>query len=146
LMLELEESTLASARLLLLARLTLIFGFDLLLAVAGSILLAVVHAEISLMPLILSWLAPMAFLSALAFLMSVMLVDTLAAALFSLALWGAHIFLRNWQTLPEFFVYLSMPGLSAPETRPLLFIAASVIVAAALWIVGLVERKTGESL
>lgn len=143
LMLELEEATLASARLLLLARLTLIFGFDLLLASAGSIALALTRTELSLMPLILSWLAPMAFLSALAFLLSVLLVDTLAAALFSLALWFAHIMLRHAENLPELFTYLSMPGLSASETRPLLFVAAVFIVAVALWLVGLIERKTG---
>ena len=79
-----------------------------------------------LLPLIGLWFAPMAFLSALAFLLSVVLRDTLAPMLFSLTLWVLHLFLR---VQPNFWLWmLSLPGLTAPEMRPLLLVAAAGLV------------------
>jgi hypothetical protein len=145
LMLELEDSTRSSARLLLLARLTLIFGFDLVLALIGSIVLAVFHAEISLIPLILSWLAPMAFLSGLAFLLSVLLVDTMASTMFSLALWVFHLLFKNWKNLPVWLEALRLPGFAAPEMRPMLLATSVLVVVVALWWVGAQDRRVGET-
>jgi hypothetical protein len=93
-MLELEDTTPVSTRLLLLARLTLVFGFNLALGLLGSIAMALWNADIALWSLVMSWLAPMTFLSALAFLTSVLLSDALAGGLLSLILWSIHIFLR----------------------------------------------------
>jgi hypothetical protein len=138
-MLEIEETTLASARLLMLARLTLVSGFDLLLALAGSAVLAMLRVEVSLLPLILSWLAPMAFLSALAFFLSILLVDTLGAAAVSLLLWIIHLLLRN--TPAESWLYwLSLPGLADPSNRLFLTATAGVLVVVAIWFVGHQER------
>jgi hypothetical protein len=143
-MLELENSTRTSARVLLLARLTLIFGFDLVLALLGSAILAVLSAEISFMPLVAAWLAPMTFLSGLAFLLSVLLVDTLAASAFSLALWLLHVLFRDAATQHLIFQILSLPGFAAPHNRLLLMLLGVVLVGVGLWSVGIIERQSGE--
>jgi hypothetical protein len=142
--LELEDSTPASARMLLLARLALVFGFDLLLALAASVILALTHAELSLWPLVMSWLAPMAFLSALAFFVSVAFIDSLAGTMLSLAIWVTHVTLRSATSDSPWVAVLSMPGLDAPGFRPLIIAAATILVVVALWLVGHTERKTGD--
>ncbi len=143
-MLELEDTTPVSIRLLLLARLTLVFGFDLLLGLAGSIVLAALNTEISLWPLVMSWLAPMAFLSGLAFLLSVVFIDSMAGALLSLGLWGLHIMMRSAEPINTIILALSLPGLAAPETRPVLFGLAAMLTGLALWLLGRTERHIGE--
>jgi len=140
-MLELEGSTPTSPRLILLARLTLVFGFDLMLALGGSIVLALVRADISLMPLVLSWLAPMTFLSGLAFFLSVMLRETAAAYGLSLLLWMMHLLFRTNAIDGFLQAWLSLPGLSAPENRIVLFVSAVVCVTAALWWAGQDEKR-----
>ena len=141
--LELEASTRASKSSLLLARLTLVFGFNLGLALLGSVVLAIFRAEFVLMPLVLSWLAPMAFLSALAFLLSVLLVDTLASAAVSLLLWALHQIMKSQTIANELLALLSMHGLSDPSNRPMLFITAAILVVAALLVVEFHERSIG---
>ncbi len=144
--LELENVTAASTRLLLLARLTLVFSFNLVLGLMGSLLLAAVQDEVSLWPLVLSWLAPMAFLSALAFLLSVLLVDALVSAAVSLTLWGLHIWLRyapfGSDPLTSLF---SFPGLNHPVNQPVLFVGAGLLLLVALWVVGRSEYRRGVS-
>lgn len=136
-MLELENTTPVSNRLLLLARLTLVFGFNLVLGVVGSLLLALIQTELSLWPLILSWLAPMAFLSALAFLISIVFIDSLAGTVVSLALWGTHVALR---ILPvetnALTTLLAFPGLNHPDNYLSLVGAALMVIAVSLWLVG----------
>lgn len=142
--LELEDSTPISPRRLLLARLTLVFGFDLMLGLIGSVFLAAFQAQLSLWSLVMSWLAPMAFLSGLAFLLSVLFVDAVAGAVFSLILWGMHVVLRVMPSQNEWMQILSLPGLANPDARPLLLGAAAALIVIALWLVGHVERNIGE--
>jgi len=143
-MLELEDSTPASVRLLLLARLTLVFGFDLLLALLGSIVLAATHANVSLWPLVMSWLAPMTFLSGLAFTLSIFTGDAVAGSLVGLMVWGTHVLMRTAAQSGWLPYLLSLPGLSALETRPLLLVLAPLLVVLALWWVGHNERRIGD--
>jgi hypothetical protein len=143
-MLEIEETTRASARLLLLARLTLVYGFNLVLALIGSIVLAIFDADISLIPLIASWLAPMTFLSGLGFFLSIVLNDTLAASMFSLLLWVIHT-ITDADSNGNFILYLlTFPGLSDPSNRPFLMFTAALLILVALWIVGIKERQIGQ--
>src|SRR5512134_3484944 len=65
--LELELATPVSARVLLLARLALVFGFNLATSLLASLVVSFFISPIPVTALILAWLAPMAFLSALAF-------------------------------------------------------------------------------
>ena len=142
-MLELEDTTPVSLRVLLLARLTLVFCFNLLLMLLASLGLVLVRNDISLWPLIASWLAPMTFLSALAFFMSVVLKDALVGALISLLLWVGHVGLRAYRIDNELLRLLTLPGLTAPSTRPLLLVSALLLAAVALWVAGMSERYLG---
>jgi hypothetical protein len=143
--LELEDTTLVPARVLLLARLTLVFGFNLALALAGSVMLVAVRVDLSLWPLVMSWLAPMTFLSALAFFFSIWFANTLAGMLFGLVIWSVHVIMRSMPVQHTFWEWISMPGLSAPDYRWLLFVSGGVLVSAALWLVGTLERPIGEA-
>jgi hypothetical protein len=145
-MLDIEETSRASARLLLLARLTLVFGFNLLLALTGSAVLAFFDSKTLLLPLILSWLAPMTFLSGLAFFLSITGRNTVFAGGFSLVLWMGHLIFSTMSDRNWFVQLLSMPGLSDPNYRPLVILAGLLMVVSSLWQVGLVERGTGPDL
>ncbi|MBZ0321000.1 MAG: hypothetical protein K8L91_31585 [Anaerolineae bacterium] len=122
--LEIEDATPTGILRILLARLMLIFSFNLLMTLGGSVILAIARAEISLGPLILAWLLPMTFLSSVAFLMSVVLRSTAFSIAVSLLMWSLHVFLTQ-ATPSQTLVYaLSLPGLRDESTRPFLLIAA----------------------
>lgn len=129
---ELEKSLPTSTTLLLLTRLMLLFAFDLALAFVGSLVLAIVLPDVSLLPLIEAWFAPMTFLTSLAFCLSIVLLDTFAALMFSLTLWGLHWLLRTRADGNVWLWVASLPGLNAPETRPLLLLAAAGLLVIAL--------------
>jgi hypothetical protein len=131
---DLENTTGTSIASLLFARLLLIFGFDLSLATAGSVFLSLIHPQLSLIPLIMTWLMPMTFLSALAFLTSVVSANGLSGGILSLSLWMLHIFLN---TLPDKSIVLqilSLEGLSAVATRPYLMLISLPLIAYGLWL------------
>ena len=67
--LELTRSTPASQSQILLARLVLVFGYDLLLALVATAGLRLFLGEQVVLALLFEWLAPMAFLSSLALLL-----------------------------------------------------------------------------
>ncbi len=86
---ELTLATPVSTWKVLLARLTLVSGYDLLLTMAASlVLLALVPSELFGM-LVLAWLGPLTFLSALALLLS-MWIGTNNAITLSYGLWIAQ--------------------------------------------------------
>ena len=145
-MLEIENTTLASARLLLLARLTLVFGFNLILGLVGSLLLSVFHADVLLWPLVMSWLGPMVFLSSFAFLLSVAFGDALVGSGFGLLIWGLHVLLSAVPERTRLINILSLPVLSEPSSRPFLFLVAALLITLALWLVGQNERQIGEAM
>lgn len=126
--LEIQSATPISPRLILLARLALLFSFDLIVTTLASVVLAASSADISLVPLIASWLAPMTFLSALAFVCSVLFFDPLMSALLALAIWVAAV-VRHAFELP---FLVDTPDLLAPEVRPLLYVIALIAVAVGL--------------
>lgn len=68
---ELMVSLPTSPRQILLARLSIVFGYNFALALAASILLLPVFPYLVLPTLIISWLAPMTFISALALFLSI---------------------------------------------------------------------------
>jgi hypothetical protein len=86
---ELTRATPASAWKILLARLTLVSGYDLLLTLSASlVLLAIIPVDL-LGALVLAWLGPLTFLSALALLLS-MWIGTSNAITLSYGLWIAQ--------------------------------------------------------
>ena len=142
-MLEIEAVTPVPPRLLLLARLLLVFGFDLVLALLGSLVLAVMQAETTLGPLVLSWLAPMTFLSALAFFLSVVSKEVILGELVSLGLWGLHVSLYSLDSHDEWLALLALPGLGDAAMRPALWLGAFAVGGLGLWLAGREDRLTG---
>ncbi|MFN8527554.1 MAG: hypothetical protein U0670_02970 [Anaerolineae bacterium] len=133
---EIQQAAPVSPQVLLLARLMLLFGFDLALSLLGSLFLTVVSAQFTLMPLILSWLVPMAFLSALAFVLSVLFFDPLGSVLIAIGVWGALV-VRHYLTLP---LPVSTPDLLSAELRPLVLASAAGLLVIALWWAGRDQR------
>jgi hypothetical protein len=87
---ELVAVTPTSPRVILLARVTLVFGYDLILALLSSAVLALLNATpLGLTSLIMTWLGPMATLSALSLLLSVCWNPEGATGV-ALALWSVH--------------------------------------------------------
>ena len=138
---EIERSTPTSQRKILLARMTLIFGFNLLFALAGSLLVAAagalgVSAPVSFFTLVGIWLAPMAALSALAFVTTILSGDPIFGSALSLLLWSIQalkIFGRPAGILTR------VPDVFALETRPALWLLAMALSALGFWIA---ERET----
>ncbi|HEX3721367.1 MAG TPA: zf-HC2 domain-containing protein, partial [Nitrolancea sp.] len=87
--LEIAISTPTSPRLVLLSRLTLVFGYDLLIALAASLVLMTIHG-VGLWALIELWFAPMLFLSALTLAAS-LLFNPLVGMVGALILWGLRL-------------------------------------------------------
>lgn len=83
--LELSLATPTPPQLVLAARLTLVYGFDLALAVLAALVLAV-QGGTDLVPLISLWLGPMLFLSALTLVLS-LLWGSAVAIVATMALW-----------------------------------------------------------
>jgi len=131
---DLESATGTSTATLLFARLLLIFSFDLLLATIGSVVVSIIQPELSLLPLILTWLVPMTFLSALAFLTSVASANGLSGGILSLSLWMLHIFLNALPDKSIVLQILSFEGLSAISTRPYLMLVSVPLIAYGLWL------------
>ncbi|MBK8989606.1 MAG: hypothetical protein IPM39_26705 [Chloroflexi bacterium] len=135
---ELEMTTAVAPRLLLLARLLLVFGFNLLLALLGSVALALLLPQVDLWPLITTWLAPMTFLAALAFLITVLTGASEIGMLFSLSLWALQTIRLTGDRLSAFVLY--WPDLFNPTNRAWLWALALLSFACALWLGGREER------
>ena len=88
--LEVALSTPTSPRLVLLARLTLVYGYDLALALVATVVLALANGGVGLWTLISLWIGPMLFLSALALFLSLLFGPT-PATLVALTLWGVRL-------------------------------------------------------
>ena len=138
--LEIELATPASTRLILLARLVLIFGFNFGLGLIGSATLAGLRSDISLWPLVTAWLAPMAFLSALAFLLTVLTTDPGIGVLVSLGLWTLQGLGRVTNLVGTSW---NLPDLTASGTRPWLWVLTLLFAGLALWASESEERWLG---
>jgi len=131
--LEIELATLTSPRQILLARLVLVFGFNLGLGLIGSALVSLANLDIPFWSLVSVWLAPMAFLSALAFSLTVLAVDSLIGITVSLVLWGGFIFKKLNTALP-------IPDLFSAAWLPWVWGFALGAVLLALWVGGKEEH------
>ncbi len=135
--LEIELATPVPPRLVLLARLALVFGFNLIMGLAASLILSLARAEVAFWPLVSTWLAPLSFLSALAFLLTVFTVNSTTSAMISLLGWAFQS-LRQLGGLKA--VAWFMPDLMAASARPWLWALALLLAALALWRGGREER------
>jgi len=139
--LEIELATAVSPRMLLLARMAVLFGIDLGLGIAGSILLAGLNSQISLWPLINTWLAPMAFLSAFAFFFSLISFEPLLGIMLSLILWGVQT-MRQFDAL--FRLPATIPNLLLAQWQPWLWLGAIVLGGTAVLLAGREEWVIGK--
>ena len=140
---EIELAAPVSPRLVLLARLMLTFGFDLVLGLAGSVLLALTMPSLSLWPLVATWLAPMSFLSSLAFLLTVLTADPNVGFLVSLGLWAVQ---STAGTADRIGLSWLIPDLMTATARPWLWALALLLGGLALWTGGGEERWIRRSM
>ena len=131
--LELALATPTSMRLLLLCRITLMLGFDVLLTLAGSALIAATHGQ-SAASLLALWLGPALLLSSATLCLS-LLAGPLVAIASAVAVWSAQLIevgaglsltfvgTITWLTLPLALgvtcVFLVIALLCAPYQRRL---------------------------
>ena len=132
--LEIELATPVSPRLLVLARLLLVFAFDLFLALLSSVVLALLHSGWSLWLLVSLWLAPMTFLAALAFLLSMLFSEPLVSVSICLVLWGIQVL----RIFPPFAVF---PNWLSQDWQPWLWLVALLCVVLTLWLAGREEQQ-----
>lgn len=131
---EVVAATPISPRVLLLARVTLVFGYDLVLALLASAVLAAAGRSAgltTLTTLIAAWLGPMAFLAALSLLLSVCWHPGGAIGV-SLFLWSVHALSHIDVPVPRAFLAFWDSG---PGTLAL----ALALAAAAIALAGRVE-------
>jgi hypothetical protein len=88
--LELALATPTSPRFVLLSRLTLVYAYDILLALAASVITVIVRGGVGLWPVIVLWLGPMLFLSALSLVLALLSSSGVGIAA-ALALWCARV-------------------------------------------------------
>jgi len=135
--LEIELATAVPPRLVLSARLALVFGFNLMMGLAVSVILALVSAEVAFWPLVSAWLAPMSFLSMLAFLLTVFTTNSFTSAMVSLLLWAFQSMRQaSGFHAPVWYA----PDLTAASARPWLWALALLLAVLALWLGGREER------
>jgi hypothetical protein len=82
--------TATSPRLVLLARVTLVFAYDLALAVATSMVVRLVAPAVGLVDLVVAWLGPMTLLSALTLLLAMWIGPTVSMTVAG-SLWGLRL-------------------------------------------------------
>lgn len=88
--LEVALSTPTPPRLVLLARLVLVYGYDLALALVASGVVALARVEVGLWTVVELWIGPMFFLSSLALALSLFLGPT-PAIIAAMTLWGVRL-------------------------------------------------------
>jgi hypothetical protein len=131
--LEIEMSLPISPRQVMVARLVLVFGFNLILGLTGSAILSTFRTGISFLPLVSAWLAPMTFLASLAFLMITLTLDSGLSLLVCLGLW---IVQNLTHLIPGIHLPFLIPDLTAAPIRPWLWLLTLLLSGMALWLGG----------
>jgi hypothetical protein len=99
--------TVTSPRLVLLARVTLVFGYDLALAVAASAVVRLGAPEVGLVDLVTGWLGPMTLLSALSLLLAMWIGLNLSMAV-AASLWVLRVLTIGVPQLTEGWLAAAM--------------------------------------
>ena len=144
--LELALSTPTSPRQVLLARLALVFGYDLVLSLVATLGLATILPTGVLGAIVWTWLGPMTFLSSLALVLS-LAIGTSWAVTASLVLWWSRWFVQartgDALTVGDFGHSLERASTlyAAGWDNPgLTLILGLCLLAVAFWLVGKPER------
>jgi Putative zinc-finger len=120
--------TLTSPWLVLLARVTLVFAFDLALAVAASALVRLGAPQVGLVDLVTGWLGPMTLLSALSLLLAMWTGLNLSLAV-AASLWALRVLTIGVPALADGWLAAGMRELWATSPGTL---AAALALAAAV--------------
>lgn len=149
---ELAQSAPTSPWQILLARLVLVYGYNLVLALAGSLALLPLMSEPVYSELVLGWLAPMTFLSAAALALSLWLGSNNALTLTYLA-WLAQLFLQgfssdrvNPEPVAPVLTILADGYLHFWSNSGMLLLLSALLFALAFWLVGQQERQMRQAL
>lgn len=138
---EIELSTPVSQRLILLARLTLVFGFNLMIGLISSLLLSLSGVSTPLWMLVALWLAPMTFLSALAFVGGAFTGNSGASILLSVLIWTTQVLRQQLMYITDAPPLINLlPDLFAVEALPTLFALGIALVLFGLWVIGREEH------
>jgi hypothetical protein len=142
---ELMYSAPTSPRQILLARLALVFTYNFLLAGLASICLLPVVKGMVLSPMVLGWLAPMTFLSALALFLSIY-IGSENAAIAAYSLWIFKYILQGLFTFSIEPAWNTVTSVLNAYTllwqQPLvLFSLSAVLLAGSIWSAGRVEFR-----
>ena len=130
---ELTMATPISQVQILLARLVLVFGYDLILLLASAVGIALILPGEAVGSLLFSWLAPMAFLSSLALLLSLM-TDSSNAITATYMLWVAR-FVVNIPELQQISAAFGLSYLRFWNTEGGLYALSAMLLALTLWLV-----------
>jgi Putative zinc-finger len=121
--------TVTSPRLVLLARVTLVFAYDLALALATSAVVRLAAPEVGLVELVVAWLGPMTLLSALSLLLAMWIGPNVSMAV-AASLWALRVatvsvpeLARGWLAAGMRAVWATSPGTVAVT---LVLLAAAV--------------------
>ena len=137
--LEVALSTPTPPRLVLLARLVLVYGYDLALALSASGLVALVSGGTGLWPLVSLWIGPMLFLSSLALLLSLVVGPT-PAIMAALTLWATKLLATGDGAL-RFFTPVWADRIELFwQANPILLPLAAALLAVAVLLVPKLER------
>jgi hypothetical protein len=129
--LELSLATPTPPQLVLVARLTLVYGFDLALAVLASLVLAA-QGGADLLPLISLWLGPMLFLSALALVLSLLWGSAIALSA-AMGLWLLRLSVALDARHSLHLGVLSEVGATFWQRTPLLIALSALLLLVALY-------------
>ncbi len=135
---ELALSTPTSPRQILLARVVLVFGYNLILAGIATFAFAPFIDTTQLLPFVLSWLAPMTFLSSLALLLS-LVIGTGNAIAFAYGAWLIQFLYPGLQIVHDLPAYFRLEDGLAYYTafwhQPAwMFLTAFGLITLALWV------------
>ncbi|HNT55902.1 MAG TPA: zf-HC2 domain-containing protein [Anaerolineaceae bacterium] len=143
---ELTLSTPTASWKVLLARLALVHGYNLILTLAASLILLFIAPPDMLWALILSWLGPMTFLPALALLLSLWTGSGNSVAV-TYGLWLLQFINPKW--IPGYLSNLLTPVVEAYRQfwgSPLLLVIAGLgLLVTALWLSGRIGSRLVQS-
>lgn len=129
---ELEVAAPTGFTQLLLARMSMVFGFDLVIALACSIGLSISMSSLSLMVLVQAWLIPMTFVSAFSFFVTVLSNNAIIGVLSSLAIWMSHVIWYSSTSTHWVRQWLAFEWLATSDV--LVLIVSGTFLTVALWL------------
>lgn len=131
--LEITLATPTSPRLILLARLTLVFGYNFLLGLLCSTLIALNgHAMVAVQLLLMQWLGPMLLLSAISLAASLRLGSTAGVGI-AVTLWGVRVMMTSSAMQLNLAMQQSLAVLNSTNVFTVV-LAALILLVAVGWL------------